>query len=509
MTSESSLDSSSERSLDSSSSLARPSRKRCRSPTATPVSSSTHVLRSIAPTLADLLPPHNRFRDSYSPKDNREEHMEIDTADGETVTNLGIDDGVGAPIEDGIDLEVKIATSDIKEDEEEFEAKASASSMREIAMGLDAALQVLYDHMEEIPDNHGQQPPFKRQNVGGQNVARAYTTGNNERKLYCKVTISTTSTQRGQVVNQRVVTCYECGRQGHYRSDCLKLKDQNRRNKTRNKNRIGEARGKEYVLGVGDVNPGLNVVTSTILLNNHYAFKLGSFDVVIGMDWLAIHHAVIVCDEKIVRIPYGDKVLIVQGDRSAQVMRKETEDKSKEKRLEDVPTVRDFPEVFPEDLLGLPPIQQVEFQIDLVPEPSDNGFIRPSSPPWGAPVLFVKKKDGFFRICIDCRELNKLTVKNRYPLPRIEDLFDQLQGSSVYSKIDLRSGYHQLRVRDEDIPKIAIRTRYCHYEFQVMPFGLTNAPAVFMDLMNQTNFRVAQEGRIVRQVLKVRLLAVE
>ncbi|GKA72286.1 putative reverse transcriptase domain-containing protein [Tanacetum coccineum] len=118
-------------------------------------------------------------------------------------------------------------------------------------------------------------------------------------------------------------------------------------------------------------------------------------------------------------------------------------------------------------------------------ELSDKGFIRPSSSPWGAPILFVKKKDGSFRMCIDYRELNKLTVKTRYPLPRIDDLFDQLQGSNIYSKIELRSGYHQLRVREEDIPKTAFRTRYGHYEFQVMPFGLTNAHAVFMDLMNR------------------------
>ncbi|GJR47439.1 putative reverse transcriptase domain-containing protein [Tanacetum coccineum] len=122
---------------------------------------------------------------------------------------------------------------------------------------------------------------------------------------------------------------------------------------------------------------------------------------------------------------------------------------------------------------------------DQLQELFDKGFIRPSSSPWGAPVLFVKKKDRSFWMCIDYRELNKLTVKNQYPLPRINNLFDQLQGSSVYSKIDLRSGYHQLRVREEDIPKTVFRTRYGHYEFQVMPFGLTNAPAVFMDLMNR------------------------
>ncbi|GKC48575.1 putative reverse transcriptase domain-containing protein, partial [Tanacetum coccineum] len=144
------------------------------------------------------------------------------------------------------------------------------------------------------------------------------------------------------------------------------------------------------------------------------------------------------------------------------VTSKKADDKSEEKRLKDVPIIREFPDVFLEELLRLLPAQQVEFRIELVP-----GFIRPSSTPWGAPVLFNKKKDGYFRMCIDYRELNKLTIKNQHPLLRIKDLFDQLQGSRVYSKIDLRSGYHQLRVREEDLPKTAFRTRYGHYELQI------------------------------------------
>jgi hypothetical protein len=172
--------------------------------------------------------------------------------------------------------------------------------------------------------------------------------------------------------------------------------------------------------------------------------------------------------------------------------------------------VRDFLDVFPEKLAGMPPEREVEFVIDLLPgtapvskrpyrmsveelqelknqlmELQEAGYIRPSSSPWGAPVLFVQKKDGSQRMCVDYRSLNDVTIKNKYSLPRIDDLFDQMRGARVFSKIDLRLGYHQMKIRPSDIPKTTFSTRYGLYEFTVMSFGLTNAPAYFMNLMNK------------------------
>ncbi|GJS14773.1 putative reverse transcriptase domain-containing protein [Tanacetum coccineum] len=375
----------------------------------------------------------------------------------------------------------------------------------------------------EIANDLMDQKPFKRQNV-----ARAYHTRPCAAKCTnckrvghlahdCRSPVATNN-QRAPGAIQKVVTCYECRIQGHYKKDCPKLKNKNCGNQAGNI----EARGKAYVLGGGETNTDSNVVTGTFLLNNHYAsilfdtgsdrsfvstafsllidiipttlddsydvdladsritgvntiirgctlnllnhpfninlmpIELGNFDVIIGMDWLSLYHAVIVCDEKIV---HTQKYLL-KGCRIflAQITEKKAEDKSEEKRLEDVPIVQDFPEVFPEDLPGDPPTRQVEFQIDLIPG--------------AAPVARAPYRLASF-------EMKELSDQ------LIDDLFDQLQGLSVYSKIDLRSGYHQLRVREEDIPKTAFKTCYGHYEFQVMPSGLTNALAVFMDLINQ------------------------
>ncbi|GJX14834.1 putative reverse transcriptase domain-containing protein [Tanacetum coccineum] len=215
------------------------------------------------------------------------------------------------------------------------------------------------------------------------------------------------------------------------------------------------------------------------------SFGHGSFDVIISMDCVSNHKDEIICHDKVVRIPLLDgKVLRVLGERPKEKIRQLKSVKAKEKEQKEIEVVRDFPKVFLDNLSGLLHVREIEFRIKLIPratpiakspyrlapseleelsgqlkELQDKGFIRPSSSPWGASVLFVKKKDGSFRMCIDYRELNKLTIKNRYPLPRIDDLFDQLQGSQFFLNIDLRSGYHQMRVHEDGIPKTAFRTR--------------------------------------------------
>ncbi|GJV77235.1 putative reverse transcriptase domain-containing protein [Tanacetum coccineum] len=308
------------------------------------------------------------------------------------------------------------------------------------------------------------------------------------------------------------VTCYGCGEKGHYKDKCPKGRNQQNEG----------ARGRAYVV-VENPQQNLNVVTGTFLFNDHYACILfdsgagksfvssaftpfidiaptalntsyeveladkkvvstntvlrGSFDVIIGMDWLSYHQAVIDSYEKIVRIPLPNgEILEVQGERPEKDPGSLVCIKADEKKLDDILVVRDFPGVFPDDLSRLPPVREIEFCIDLIPwalpvvkspyrlapsemselsnqlkELQEKGFIRPIHSPWGAPVLFVKKKDG----------------------------------ACCFSKIDLRSGYHRLRVREEDIPKTTFRTRYGHFEFTVMLSGLTNAPAIFMDLMNR------------------------
>ncbi|GKD27204.1 putative reverse transcriptase domain-containing protein, partial [Tanacetum coccineum] len=250
-----------------------------------------------------------------------------------------------------------------------------------------------------------------------------------------------------------------------------------------------------------------NVVTGTYSLNNLYATVLFNSDV--DFSFISTKFAPLLNEKPSIPNP-GYVIEVANGERNVGKTKTLMSTKANEPMLSDIPIERDFEDVFPNDLSGLPPQRQVEFRIDLIPgatpvanspyrlapsvmqemseqlqELQDKGFIRPSHSPWGAPVLFVKKKDGSFRMCIDYREQNKLTIKNHYPLPRIDDLFAQLQGARYFSKIHLQSGYHQLRVHDDDISKTAFRTRYGHFKFTIMPFGLTNAPAVFMDLMNR------------------------
>ncbi|GJR30733.1 retrovirus-related pol polyprotein from transposon TNT 1-94 [Tanacetum coccineum] len=329
-------------------------------------------------------------------------------------------------------------------------------------------------------NNHGhQQQPFKRQNV-----AKVYNMGTGKKKPYggslpkctkCHLHHNGPCTQKCHKCNKVGHFARDCRSTGHFKRDCHKLKNKDGGN--------GNAQGWVYAVGNAEKrgnasgSPNANVVTSTFLLNNHYASIL--FDTGADRSFISIAFSYLIniaptplenCYD--VKLADGKLVgvnTIIRGctlnflDHTFNIDLMPVE-------LGSFDVIIDFPEVFPEDLPGLPPARPVEFQIDLIPgatpvaqapyrlalsemkelseqlqELSEKGFIRPSSSPWGAPVLFVKKKDGSFRMCINCRELNKLTVKNRYPFPSIDDLFDQLQGSSIYSQIDLRSGYHQLR----------------------------------------------------------------
>ena len=268
-------------------------------------------------------------------------------------------------------------------------------------------------------------------------------------------------------------------------------------------------------------------ILGTLLTVDLRIMDMSEFDVILGMDWPTAYRVVIDCEcGRVTAYTQDGTPVVFQGDKHDILTQTVYESRFQgqlagwlvsltledEERLDlDLPwVVCEYVDVFPDELPGLPPLRVIDFGIELHPgispismtphrmapvelqelrvqlqELLDKGFIRPSTSPWGAPVLFVKKKDKTLRLCIDYRQLNRVTIKNRYPLPRIDDLFDQLRGARVYSKIDLRTGYHQLRVRDTDIPKTAFRTRYGHFEFTVMPFGLTNAPAAFMDLMHR------------------------
>jgi hypothetical protein len=247
---------------------------------------------------------------------------------------------------------------------------------------------------------------------------------------------------------------------------------------------------------------------SKVIRSNLLTIKLGSMDVNLGMEWMNQHKVILDISDRVVEInspTIGHTTLYLPfkdgTDPCAYV--------TIISPLNEIPVVCEYPDVFPDELPGMPPDRDVEFVIELQPgtapiskrpyrmppkelaelktqlqELLDKGYICPSSSPWGCPALFVKKKDGSLRMCVDYRPLNAVTIKNKYPLPRIDVLFDQLAGANVFSKIDLRSGYHQIKIRPCDIPKTAFSTRYGIYEFLVMSFGLTNAPAYFMYLMN-------------------------
>jgi hypothetical protein len=232
-------------------------------------------------------------------------------------------------------------------------------------------------------------------------------------------------------------------------------------------------------------------------------------DIILGINWLRKYDGVILCAKRAIRLTKEDDT-VVEFNATMQVDQASLLNQVHRTSLEEIRVVQEFPDVISEQLPGIPLDCDIEFIIELLPgtppisnrlyrmlvnelaelkkqiaELQSKGFIRPTSSPWGAPVLLVEKKDGTQRMCVDYRSLNEVTIKNKYPLPRIVDLFDQMKGASDFSKINLRSGYHQLKIREPDMPKTTFHTRYGLYEYIVMSFGLTNVPAYFLYIMNK------------------------
>ncbi|KAK1602293.1 hypothetical protein QYE76_008142 [Lolium multiflorum] len=331
-----------------------------------------------------------------------------------------------------------------------------------------------------------------------------------------------------QSANQ--ITCHSCGLKGHVMKDCRKpkiicfgcrqeghmLKDCPKKNSGGGGNRGNTGGnwknkkpfGKLNCTSLEEVVNSDQAVIGTLQILTHPGKDI---DVILGMNWLEANGALIDCVNKTVSLksPDGSR-MIYQGDKHTQIEVELQLNSMKEVKLEDIPVVNEFQDVFPAELPGMPPDREIEFTIDLIPgtapiakapykmgpkelkelkeqldDLEQKGFIQESVSPWGSPVIFVDKRDGGRRMCGDYRNLNNVTIKNKYPLPRIQDLFDQVRGAGVFSKIDLRSGYHQIKIKKEDVPKTAFVSRYGHHEYLVVPFGLTNAPAIFMNLMNK------------------------